>query len=88
MLLLIYGRLEDDLAENGNGQAVVLADCENVLFLEKVRSYFAGEVLPRVPDAWIDDESKRLTWFEQGYARFYVIYCYMVYCIVYGFYFL
>ncbi len=72
------------MAGNGNGQAEVLADWEKVLFLERVRGYFVGDVLPHVPDAWIDDESKRFTWFEQGCARFYAIY----YSIVYRFYFL
>ncbi len=32
-----------------------LTDYENVPFLEDIRDYFAREVLPHVPDAWIDE---------------------------------
>ena len=40
-----------------------LRDTENVPLKEKIEDYFKREVLPHVPDAWID-ESKTKTGYE------------------------
>lgn len=49
-----------------------LRDTENVPLSEKIEDYFAREVLPHVPDAWIDD-SKTKTGYEIPFNRhFYV----------------
>jgi type I restriction enzyme M protein len=37
-----------------------LRDYENVPLKEDVEAYFAGEVLPHVPDAWIDHDKTRI----------------------------
>ena len=37
-----------------------LRDTENVPLTEKVESYFKREVLPHVPDAWIDEEKTKI----------------------------
>ncbi|WP_141989137.1 type I restriction-modification system subunit M [Rhodoglobus vestalii] len=43
-------------------------DTENVPLSEDIQSYFAREVLPHVPDAWID-ESKTKTGYEIPFTR-------------------
>ena len=49
-----------------------LRDTENVPLSEEIKDYFAREVLPHVPDAWID-ESKTKTGYEIPFNRhFYV----------------
>ena len=49
-----------------------LRDTENVPFSEDVEAYFRREVLPHVPDAWIDREKTRVG-YEIPYNRhFYV----------------
>jgi type I restriction enzyme M protein len=39
---------------------VTVRDTENVPLDEDVASYFAREVLPHVPDAWIDPEKTKV----------------------------
>ncbi|QBQ54336.1 type I restriction-modification system subunit M [Nitrosococcus wardiae] len=58
-----------------------LTDYENVPFLENIRDYFAREVLPHVPDAYIDesftdDKDKRLgrVGYEINFNRFFYQY--------------
>lgn len=49
---------EGDPVYDAKGQLVEdpeLSDYENVPLLESVEEYFANEVLPHLPDAWIDD---------------------------------
>jgi type I restriction enzyme M protein len=49
---------EGDPVLDANGDRVFdpeLTDYENVPLLESVRDYFVREVLPHVPDAWIDE---------------------------------
>jgi type I restriction enzyme M protein len=36
-------------------QTQILTDYENVPYLEDIDDYFAREVLPHVPDAWLDE---------------------------------
>ena len=49
-----------------------LRDTENVPLSEKIEDYFAREVLPHVPDAWIDN-TKTKTGYEIPFNRhFYV----------------
>lgn len=58
-----------------------LTDYENVPFLEDIRDYFAREVLPHVPDAWIDetyvdkkDKAIGLVGYEINFNRFFYKY--------------
>lgn len=58
-----------------------LTDYENVPFLEDIRDYFAREVLPHVPDAWIDescvdkkDKGAGLVGYEVNFNRFFYKY--------------
>ncbi len=58
-----------------------LTDYENVPFLEAIRDYFAREVLPHVPDAWIDesyedkkDQAVDLVGYEINFNRFFYKY--------------
>jgi type I restriction enzyme M protein len=37
-----------------------LRDTENVPLIENVEAYFAREVLPHAPDAWIDHEKTKV----------------------------
>ncbi|MEI6501414.1 MAG: SAM-dependent DNA methyltransferase, partial [Armatimonadota bacterium] len=37
-----------------------LRDTENVPLTEDIRDYFTREVLPHVPDAWIDDTKTKV----------------------------
>jgi len=37
-----------------------LRDTENVPLTEKIESYFKREVLPHVPDAWIDEDKTKV----------------------------
>jgi type I restriction enzyme M protein len=49
---------EGALVLDANGNRVFdpgLTDYENVPILENIRDYFAREVLPHVPDSWIDE---------------------------------
>ncbi len=49
---------EGEPVTNANGDFVPdteLTDYENVPYLEDIRDYFAREVLPHVPDAYIDE---------------------------------
>ena len=45
-----------------------LRDAENVPLKQDIRKYFAAEVLPHVPDAWID-ETKNKTGYEINFNR-------------------
>ncbi|BBP92323.1 hypothetical protein BsIDN1_59410 [Bacillus safensis] len=45
-----------------------LRDTENVPLKENIHDYFAREVLPHVPDAWID-ESKTKIGYEIPFTR-------------------
>ena len=58
-----------------------LTDYENVPFLENIRDYFAREVLPHVPDAWIDesyvdkkDKGVGIVGYEINFNRFFYKY--------------
>ena len=58
-----------------------LTDYENVPFLEDIRDYFAREVLPHVPDAWIDkfyldkkDKAVGVVGYEINFNRFFFKY--------------
>lgn len=50
-----------------------LRDTENVPLKEDVQAYFEREVLPHVPDAWID-ESKTRVGYEIPFSRFFYTY--------------
>ena len=45
-----------------------LRDNENVSLKEEIADYFAREVLPHVPDAWVD-ESKTVVGYEIPFNR-------------------
>jgi len=49
-----------------------LRDTENVPLLEDVEAYFAREVLPHVPDAWIDHEKTKVGYEIPFNRQFYV----------------
>jgi type I restriction enzyme M protein len=49
-----------------------LRDTENVLLSEDVNSYFQREVLPHVPDAWIDHEKTKIGYEIPFNRHFYV----------------
>lgn len=58
-----------------------LTDYENVPYLEDIRDYFAREVLPHVPDAWIDesyvdkkDKGVGIVGYEINFNRFFYKY--------------
>jgi type I restriction enzyme M protein len=50
-----------------------LRDTENVPLTETIESYFAREVLPHVPDAWID-ESKTARGYEISFTKYFYQY--------------
>jgi type I restriction enzyme M protein len=50
-----------------------LRDYENVPLEEKIEEYFAREVLPHVPDAWIDYEKTRVG-YEIPFTRHFYVY--------------
>jgi len=50
-----------------------LRDYENVPHKEKVEDYFAREVLPHVPDAWIDHEKTKIG-YEIPFTRHFYVY--------------
>ena len=49
-----------------------LRDTENVPLAEDVGAYFAREVLPHAPDAWIDDEKTKVGYEIPFNRHFYV----------------
>jgi type I restriction enzyme M protein len=49
-----------------------LRDTENIPLTEDVRAYFAREVLPHAPDAWIDDEKAKIGYEIPFNRHFYV----------------
>jgi type I restriction enzyme M protein len=49
-----------------------LRDTENVPLGEDVNAYFAREVLPHAPDAWIDDEKTKIGYEIPFNRHFYV----------------
>jgi type I restriction enzyme M protein len=59
----------------GKGKPVAAAelrDTENVPLSESVEAYFAHEVLPHAPDAWIDDEKTKVGYEIPFNRHFYV----------------
>jgi len=75
---------EGEPVVNTDGDIVAdsdLTDYENVPYLEDIRAYFAREVLPHVPDAWIDetymdkkDKGVGIVGFEINFNRFFYKY--------------
>ncbi|WP_188398316.1 class I SAM-dependent DNA methyltransferase [Sporomusa sp. GT1] len=68
----LYSEDDKPIADkNGNKKAdPALRDTETVPLKEDIREYFAREVLPHVPDAWID-ESKTKTGYEIPFTRYF-----------------
>lgn len=63
MFVKVFGEQDDSAAVCRNAKGEIepdsdLRDSENVPLNEDIESYFAREVLPHVPDAWIDREKK------------------------------
>lgn len=50
-----------------------LRDTENVPLSEKVETYFKREVLPHVPDAWIDEEKTKIG-YEIPFNRYFYVF--------------
>jgi len=75
---------EGEPVVDADGNAVAdtdLTDYENVPFLEGIRDYFAREVLPHAPDAWIDesyvdkkDKGVGIVGYEINFNRFFYKY--------------
>jgi type I restriction enzyme M protein len=62
------------LDKNGNAEPdTSLRDNENVPLKEDIREYFEREVLPHVPDAWID-ESKTVKGYEINITKYFYKY--------------
>ncbi|HMW31831.1 MAG TPA: class I SAM-dependent DNA methyltransferase [bacterium] len=60
--------------KNGNPKAdSELRDYENVPLTEKIETYFKREVLPHVPDAWVD-ESKTKIGYEINFTKYFYQY--------------
>lgn len=64
---VIIGRNEKPEADSD------LRDTENVPLKEKVEDYFAREVLPHVPDAWIDGDKEKIG-YEIPFNRHFYVY--------------
>ena len=65
-----------DICTDGNGKAEPdpeLRDNENVPLKEDVAEYMKREVLPHVPDAWVD-ESKTKVGYEINFNRYFYKY--------------
>ena len=65
-----------DICRNRKGEPepdTELRDYENVPLKEEVEAYFAREVLPHVPDAWIDHDKTRIG-YEISFTRFFYTY--------------
>lgn len=63
MFVKVFGEQDDSAAVCRNSKGEIepdsdLRDSENVPLDEDIESYFAREVLPHIPDAWIDREKK------------------------------
>jgi type I restriction enzyme M protein len=50
-----------------------LRDTENVPLAEDVQAYFAREVLPHAPDAWVDEEKTKIG-YEIPFNRFFYVF--------------
>ena len=66
------------LGEKGKGKGKPMADAslrdtENVPLNEEIEDYFGREVLPHVPDAWID-ETKTKTGYEIPFNRYFYVF--------------
>lgn len=66
------GKLEHDRKGNPKPDAS-LRDTENVPLKEDVRAYFEREVLPHVPDAWVDEEKTKVG-YEIPFTRHFYVY--------------
>jgi type I restriction enzyme M protein len=65
-----------DICRDSKGQPEAdssLRDFENVPLKEDIDAYFAREVLPHVPDAWID-ESRTIKGYEINFTRYFYLY--------------
>jgi type I restriction enzyme M protein len=66
------GKIAED--KKGKPQAdAELRDFENISLKEDIEQYFKREVLPHVPDAWID-ESKTKTGYEVNFTKYFYQY--------------
>lgn len=77
-VLAALSKRDDDAAicrdKKGNTEPDTgLRDCENVPLTEDVDAYLAREVLPHVPDAWVD-ESKTKVGYEIPFTRYFYEY--------------
>jgi type I restriction enzyme M protein len=50
-----------------------LRDAENVPLSEEVDTYFQREVLPHVPDAWVDEEKTKIG-YEIPFNRYFYVF--------------
>ena len=66
------GKIEKDKKDNPVADAD-LRDFENIPLKEDVQKYFKREVLPHLPDAWID-ESKTKIGYEVNFTKYFYQY--------------
>ena len=65
-----------DICTDGKGNPepdTALRDYENIPLKKDISEYFQSEVLPHVPDAWID-ESKTVKGYEISFTRYFYQY--------------
>jgi len=65
-------RDEDAIPQKDKGNLVAdsdLRDNENIPLKDDIDKYFAKEVLPYVPDAWIDDSTRDKVGYEIPFTR-------------------
>ncbi len=65
-----------DICRNKKGKPEAdsqLRDTENIPLKEEIQAYFEREVLPHVPDAWID-ESRTIKGYEISFTRYFYEY--------------
>jgi len=77
LLASLSSRDEDgDICRDGKGNVEPdpdLRDTENIPLSDDVQEYFAREILPHVPDAWIDREKTRIG-YEVPFTRYFYKY--------------
>ena len=63
--------------KNAKGNPIAdsdLRDNENIPLKDNINKYFVKEVLPYVPDAWIDDSTRNNIGYEIPFTRHFYVY--------------
>ena len=48
-----------------------MRDTENIPLIQNIDEYFKQEVLPHIPDAWIDEKSRNNVGYEISFNRYF-----------------